>query len=144
MAGIRRHSFEYEIGNTARTVVTMFTATGHLPPYSKRLVESPPQCFLAATVNHHTYRETRQAAAVSGRSLGRIDVDSRARDRDQLWAEAKACLRLPPYGGLKTADLVQMASDQQNDRDYGNPWDEAIGCGGISRRPISEDPETAS
>jgi putative DNA primase/helicase len=57
---------------------------------------------------------------------GRIDVDALARDRDQLWAEAKARFDTGALWWLETAELVQMASDQQMERYEGDPWEEVI------------------
>ena len=49
-------------------------------------------------------------------ACGRIDVDAVARDRDQLWAEAKARFDAGVVRWLETVELVQMAADQQVDR----------------------------
>jgi putative DNA primase/helicase len=54
-------------------------------------------------------------------------VDALARDRDQLWAEAKAMFDAGAVWWLETGELIQMASDQQIDRYEGDPWEEAIG-----------------
>ncbi len=75
------------------------------PPYAMRLVESPRHCIFAGTVNHSTY--------LRDETGGR---EALARDRDQLWAEAKARFESGAVWCLETADLVQMASDQQIDR----------------------------
>ena len=54
-------------------------------------------------------------------------MEALAHDRDQLWAEAKTRFEDGAVWWLETADLVQMASDQQVDRYEGDPWEEAIG-----------------
>jgi hypothetical protein len=98
------------------------------PPYGMRLVESPRQCVFAGTVNHSTYlRDETGGRRFWPIACGRIEVDALARDRDQLWAEAKARFESGAVWWLETADLVQMASDQQIDRYEGDPWEEVIG-----------------
>jgi predicted P-loop ATPase len=79
-------------------------------------------------------RRHRQSQHVSARrdrwppflTCGRIDVEALASDRDQLWAEAKARFEAGSVWWLETAELVQLASDQQVDRYEGDPWEEVI------------------
>jgi hypothetical protein len=98
------------------------------PPYGMRLVESPRQCVFAGTVNHSTYlRDETGGRRFWPVACGRIDVDALARDRDQLWAEAKTRFESGAAWWLESADLVQMASEQQIERYEGDPWEEAIG-----------------
>ncbi len=98
------------------------------PPYGMRLLESPRQCVFAGTVNHSTYlRDETGGRRFWPVTCGRIDVDELASDRDQLWAEAKARFDAGAVWWLETADLVQMASDQQMERYEGDPWEEVIG-----------------
>jgi predicted P-loop ATPase len=98
------------------------------PPYGMRLVESPRQCVFAGTVNHSTYlRDETGGRRFWPIACGRIDVDALVRDRDQLWAEAKARFDAGAVWWLETAELVQMATDQQIDRYEGDPWEEVIG-----------------
>jgi predicted P-loop ATPase len=47
--------------------------------------------------------------------------------RDQLWAEAKAKYESGCPWWLDNPDLVQLASDQQEARYEGDPWEEVIG-----------------
>ena len=98
------------------------------PPYGMRLVESPRQCVFAGTVNHGTYlRDETGGRRFWPVVCGQIDVDAIARDRDQLWAEAKARFESGFVWWLDTPDLVQLASDQQEARYEGDPWEEEIG-----------------
>ena len=97
------------------------------PPYGMRLVESPRQCVFAGTVNHSTYlRDETGGRRFWPVTCGRIGVDELARDRDQLWAEAKLRFDSGAPWWLETAELVQMASDQQTERYEGDPWEEVI------------------
>ncbi len=98
------------------------------PPYGMRLVESPRQCVFAGTVNHSTYlRDETGGRRFWPVTCGRIEIDALARDRDQIWAEAKARFDAGAPWWLDTAELVQMASDQQMERYEGDPWEEIIG-----------------
>ena len=98
------------------------------PPYGMRLVESPRQCVFAVTFNHSTYlRDETGGRRFWPVTCGRIDVEALARDRDQLWAEAKARFDAGAAWWLESAELVQMASDEQFQRYEGDPWEEIIG-----------------
>jgi predicted P-loop ATPase len=108
------------------------------PPYGMRLVESPRQCVFAGTVNHGTYlRDETGGRRFWPITCGRIDTDALARDRDQLWAEAKARFDSGSVWWLETAELVQLASDQQGDRYEGDPWEEVIAPWLESRPSVS-------
>ena len=97
------------------------------PPYGMRLVESPRQCVFAGTVNHGTYlRDETGARRFWPIPCGRIDVEALVRDRDQLWAEARARFDAGSVWWLETSGLVQLASDQQGDRYESDPWEEVI------------------
>jgi len=114
------------------------------PPYGMRLVESPRQCIFAGTVNHSTYlRDETGGRRFWPIACGRIDVDALARGRDQLWAETKARFESGAVCWLDTADLVQMASDQQIERYEGDPWEEVIGPW-VESRPSASISETQS
>jgi hypothetical protein len=67
-------------------------------------------------------------------------VEHLARDREQLWAEAKARFDAECVWWLDTAGLVQMASDEQNDRYEGDPWEEVIGRWADDRPSVSRGP----
>jgi hypothetical protein len=123
----------------ARIKAFMSRTTGRFrPPYGMRLVESPRQCVFAGSVNHSTYlRDETGGRRFWPIACGRIDVDALARDRDRLWAEAKARFESGAVWWLETADLVQMASEQQIDRYEGDPWEEVIGAWVESRTSVS-------
>jgi predicted P-loop ATPase len=113
----------------ARIKAFMSRATGRFrPPYGMRLVESPRQCVFAGTVNHGTYlRDETGGRRFWPVVCGRVDVDGLSEVRDQLWAEAKARYKSGCPWWLDTPDLVQLASDQQEARYEGDPWEEVIG-----------------
>jgi hypothetical protein len=92
-----------------------------------RLVESPRQCVFAGTVNQNTYlRDETGGRRFWPTTCGQITVDELARDRDQLWAEAKVRFDSGEPWWLDTAELVRMASDQQLERYETDPWEEVI------------------
>jgi predicted P-loop ATPase len=98
------------------------------PPYGKRLIESPRQCVFAGTVNHSSYlRDDTGARRFWPVACGSIEIDSLARDRDQLWAEAKARFNAGVVWWLETGELVEAAAQEQADRFDGDPWEEIIG-----------------
>jgi predicted P-loop ATPase len=97
------------------------------PPYGMRLMESPRQCVFAGTVNQNTYlRDETGGRRFWPIICGQITVDELARDRDQLWAEAKVRFDSGEPWWLDTVELVRMASDQQLDRYETEPWEEVI------------------
>jgi putative DNA primase/helicase len=90
-------------------------------------VESPRQCVFAGTVNHSTYlRDETGGRRFWPVVCGQIDVEGLAAVRDQLWAEAKVRFESGYVWWLDTPDLVQLASDQQEARYEGDPWEEVI------------------
>jgi predicted P-loop ATPase len=91
-------------------------------------LESPLQCVFAGTVNHGTYlRDETGGPRFWPVTCERIAVDELARDRDQLWAEAKVRFDSGAPWWLETAELVHLAADQQIERHEGDPWEEGIG-----------------
>jgi hypothetical protein len=86
-----------------------------------RLVESPRQCVFAGTVNHSTYlRDETGGCRFWPVACGRIDIEALASDRDQRWAEAKARFDAGSVWWLDTAELIQLAANQQVDRYEGD------------------------
>src|SRR5512132_1741296 len=81
------------------------------PPYGMRLVESQRQCVFAGTVNHGTYlRDETGGRRFWPIRCGRIDVEALARDRDQLWAEARLKFDGGTLWWLDSDELIRMAS----------------------------------
>jgi predicted P-loop ATPase len=108
------------------------------PPYGMRLMESPRQCVFAGTVNQSTYlRDETGGRRFWPVACGRIDIDALARDRDQLWAEAKARFDAGAAWWLETNELALMAADQQTERYEGDPWEEVIAAWLEARSSVS-------
>ena len=80
-------------------------------------MESARQCGFAGPSNRSTcLRDETGGRRFWPIACGRIDVDALARDRDQLWAEAKNRFEKGAVWWPETADLVQLASDEQIER----------------------------
>lgn len=97
------------------------------PPFGKRFVELPRQCVFAGTVNHSEYLRDKTGERRFWPVLcGRIDVEALARDRDQLWAEARYRYLSGEKWWLDTSDLVDTVAEEQAARYQGDPWEEII------------------
>jgi hypothetical protein len=98
------------------------------PPFGKRVVECPRQCVFAGTVNHTEYlRDETGARRFWPVLCGSIDIDTLARDRDQLWAEAKHRYSSGEKWWLDTSALIEIAAGEQAARYQGDPWEEVVG-----------------
>jgi predicted P-loop ATPase len=96
------------------------------PPYGKRLIESPRQLIFAGTINHSTYlRDETGARRFWPVVCGVIEIDRLCRDRDQLWADAKARFYKGGIWWLEAAALITAAQEQAN-RFESDPWEELI------------------
>jgi putative DNA primase/helicase len=97
------------------------------PPYGRHLVESPRQCVFAGTVNESSYlRDETGGRRFWPIACGRIDTESLARDRDQLWAEARDRFRAGNPWWMETDYLVGEAEKEQADRYKGDPWHSVV------------------
>jgi predicted P-loop ATPase len=97
------------------------------PPYGRRMIEAHRQCVFAGSVNHSEYLKDE----TGGRRFwpvecGRIDLDALRRDKDQLWAEAKARYRNEEPWWLDTPNLIQAAAEEQEARYLADPWEGLI------------------
>jgi predicted P-loop ATPase len=108
------------------------------PPYGKRLIESPRQCVFAGSVNHsHYLRDDTGGRRFWPVACGVIDIHSLSRDRDQLWAEARARFDDGSPWWLETEELVGAAATQQADRYDGDPWEELVARWSEGRTSVS-------
>jgi predicted P-loop ATPase len=97
------------------------------PPFGKHVVECPRQCVFAGTVNHTEYlRDETGARRFWPVLCGSIDIEALARDRDQLWAEARHRYSSGEKWWLDTSALVGIAAEEQAARYQGDPWEEII------------------
>jgi predicted P-loop ATPase len=97
------------------------------PPFGKRVVECPRQCVSAGTVNHTEYlRDETGARRFWPVLCGSIDIEALARDREQLWAEAKHRYSSGEKWWLDTLPLVEIAAEEQAARYQGDPWQEIM------------------
>ena len=103
------------------------TADRFRPPFGKRVIECPRQCIFAGPVNHTEYlRDETGARRFWPVHCDRIDVEALARDRDQLWAEARRRYSSGEKWWLETSALVDIAADEQASRYQADPWQEVI------------------
>jgi predicted P-loop ATPase len=108
------------------------------PPFGKRVIECPRQCVFAGTVNHTEYlRDETGARRFWPVLCGSIDIEALARDRDQLWAEAKHRYSCGEKWWLDTAALVEIAAEEQAARYQGDPWEEVIAPSLEARTSVS-------
>jgi putative DNA primase/helicase len=97
------------------------------PPYGRRPVECPRECFFAGTVNHSNYlRDETGGRRFWPVKCGVIHIEELRRDRDQLWAEAVHQYRAGVNWWLDDKALVMAAADEQQQRYEGDPWDDLI------------------
>ncbi|MGH9436855.1 MAG: VapE domain-containing protein [Terriglobia bacterium] len=122
-----------ELDSLARSEVTSIkafmsrTTDRFRPPFGKRVIECPRQCVFAGTVNHTEYlRDETGARRFWPVLCGYIDIEALARDRDQLWAEARRRYASGEKWWLDTSALVEIAAEEQAARYQGDPWEEII------------------
>jgi predicted P-loop ATPase len=97
------------------------------PPYGQRVIEAPRECVFWGTTNSDSYLKDE----TGGRrfwpiKIGKIDVDGLIRDRDQLWAEARALFEKGTAWWLAKDDILKQAEDQQRGRYIGDPWERHV------------------
>jgi predicted P-loop ATPase len=110
------------------------------PPYGKRIAEAPRQCAFAGTVNPEGgyLHDVTGARRFWPARCGLIDLDSLARDRDQLWAEAHHRFKKGEPWWL-TPELEEIAREHQAARAKEDPWKGPI-AEYLSHRETHDDP----
>jgi predicted P-loop ATPase len=97
------------------------------PPFGRRPIECPRECFFAGTVNQSAYlRDETGGRRFWPVKCGVINIPDLGRDRDRLWAEAVKRYRAGEKWWLDSKDLVDAAADEQQQRYEGDPWDDLI------------------
>lgn len=95
-------------------------------PYGRKPVKVVRQCVFAGSVNHATYLKddtgNRRYWPVS---VGRIDIEELAAERDQLWAEAVQLFRDGEIWYVRAAEAA-IFKEQQDQRYVGDAWEERI------------------
>lgn len=97
------------------------------PPYGRRVIEVPRECVFAGTINKETYlKDETGSRRFWPIKCGVIDIPSLARDRDQLWAEARDRFRAGDKWWLDSQMLVDSAAEETRARYEDDPWDPMI------------------
>ncbi len=96
-------------------------------PYGRRVIAVPRECVFAGTVNHDAYLKDE----TGGRRFwpircAAINIDALRRDRDQLWAEARARFEAGETWWLDSPKLTVAAAAEQQDRYDEDPWQPLI------------------
>jgi predicted P-loop ATPase len=97
------------------------------PPYERRPDDFPRQCVFAGSVNLETFlRDETGGRRFWPVSCGAIDIPGLERERDQLWAEARVRYEAHAPWYLDDPELVALASEEQESRYEGDPWDPIV------------------
>jgi len=93
------------------------------PSYGRRAKDFPRQCVFAGTTNESQYLEdhtgNRRFWPIQ---TPRIDVAGIARDRDQLWAEARVRYQRGEHWHADTSEFRALCEAEQADRRPQDPW----------------------
>jgi predicted P-loop ATPase len=98
------------------------------PPYGHHIVSLPRQCGFIGTVNKNEYLrdETGARRFWTVKSRTTINLAALARDRDQLWAEARERYNKGEPWWLETVELETLAAKEQAARRVQDPWEKPI------------------
>lgn len=107
------------------------------PPYGRRFVEVPRQCVFGGTVNpdgNGYLRDTTGNRRFWPVTVGRVDLDALAADRDQLWAEAVHRFRAGEPWWITDGRLAADARAEQDARRSGDEWES------VARKYLTHEP----
>jgi predicted P-loop ATPase len=97
------------------------------PSYGRLDVDEPRQCLFVGATNKTTYlRDETGARRYWPVGVGKIDLDKRSDDRDQLFAEAVYRYLEGKRWWPDEAFQREHIKPQQDDRFEGDPWDDLI------------------
>jgi predicted P-loop ATPase len=95
------------------------------PAYARNDIHRPRSCVFIGTTNESTYlTDATGARRFWPAHTGKIDLASLTRDRDQLWAEARAAFEAGEQ--WHPDESVDIGSEQEARREI-DPWEEPIG-----------------
>lgn len=97
------------------------------PPYGRQTADFPRQCVFAGSVNLSTYLRDE----TGGRRFWPVtcklaDLAGLARDRDQIWAEARVRFESGESWWLDDRELAVDAESEQDFRYERDPWDAIV------------------
>jgi predicted P-loop ATPase len=98
------------------------------PPYGKHVIDHPRQCVFAGTINpvEGYLKDPSGARRFWPVTCGDIDLESLARDRDQLWSEAVVHFMRGAPWWLETPRLEAFAKAEQEVRYEAGAWTERV------------------
>lgn len=97
------------------------------PPYGRCVIDAPRQCVFAGSVNHSTYlRDETGGRRFWPVECNSINLEALARDRNQLFAEARQRYNAGAVWWLESQELNEAATEEQASRYDGDPWDDPI------------------
>ena len=103
------------------------TKDHYRPPYARMARDFPRQCVFAGTTNETEYFQDRTGnRRFWPVRVRRIDVAGIARDRDQLWAEARTRYESGEKWHADTPELVTLLGGEQEERIQADPWQTLI------------------
>lgn len=96
-------------------------------PYGRRAEDVPRSCIFAASTNDSTpFTDETGNRRFWPVLCSAIDIESLARDRDQLWAEACTQYKAGAVWWLETTELNSLAREEQDQRFDAGVWDDVI------------------
>lgn len=97
------------------------------PPYDRRPADFPRQCVFSGSVNLGQFlRDETGARRFWPVQCGKVDLAGLERDRDMLWAEARARFERSDPWYLDTPNLLALAKEEADQRYENDPWETLV------------------